>query len=713
MRSFSHSLFIKTIAFIIVIACFSGLIVSSVNLLITEEQFDIFSEDNYYESNRFIRKVDRALYILQNLIHNYKSEENVLSGGVISVDEFNNRKGSLYWEFKQNSNEYNPNADEDINYKKFEEVYADRITEEKNRLINKSLKRYNELLHELSENKGIIYYAGDGINIFSNTTKSTKEKFRTYPSYIILGDFTEEVYPVEIKNNRKYHYISNVGKHSYSKDNIIYLAFTEEYLNGEINIWKEKNTFVKSEINKLIIFLVGFLISFIYLIIITGRNNFKDKKVNLNTLDRIYTDINILLCSGLILIWFLIMNSFYYVDILNDFRIVGLLTSSISIIGLLLILSLVKHIKNKTLIKHSLIFTIFHKIFEFIRNVYNSGSLGIKVVLIVIGYPILVATTIFIILINIFRTRLIIFMFPLIIFMFLITIGVAARLTYKKVKEFNVIKDGVERIKSGDIHHKIGLESKGEFSELANNINSIADGLNKAIDNELKSERLKTELITNVSHDIRTPLTSIITYVDLLKSEEDPIKRKEYIEILDKKSQRLKTLTDDLFEAAKATSGNVPVNFEKIDIISLMTQGLGEFNEKLENLDFRVNYPEDKLYITADGKLLWRAIENLLSNIIKYALKGSRVYIDIVGFENEIILTMKNISAYELNISGDELMERFKRGDESRSSQGSGLGLSITKSLIDIQKGTFDIKIDGDLFKTIIKMPRYKNIKEE
>lgn len=249
------------------------------------------------------------------------------------------------------------------------------------------------------------------------------------------------------------------------------------------------------------------------------------------------------------------------------------------------------------------------------------------------------------------------------------------------------------------------VSGDGEFARLAADINSITEGLNKAVDNEIKSERLKNELITNVSHDIRTPLTSIITYVDLLKNEKDQTRAAEYIEIIEQKSQRLKVLTEDLFEATKAASGNIPVNFEKIDLVSLITQGLGEFDDKIQAsaLDFKIS-SHDKVFIYADGKLFWRAIENLLLNIFKYALAGSRVYINIIDSGPVVILTIKNISAYELNISADELMERFKRGDESRSSQGSGLGLSIAKSLIEIQKGCFNIEIDGDLFKAIIQI---------
>ena len=207
--------------------------------------------------------------------------------------------------------------------------------------------------------------------------------------------------------------------------------------------------------------------------------------------------------------------------------------------------------------------------------------------------------------------------------MFPITIGIAAWFAFKKVKSFKAIQEGVDKIKDGDLHHRIEVGGKGEFSKLASNINSISEGLEKAVESELKSERLKTELITNVSHDIRTPLTSIITYVDLLKNERDPEKIDEYVEVLDQKSQRLKVLTDDLFDAAKASSGNMPVHLEKIDIVSLMTQGLGEVNDKIEasELEFKIRQPEDKVYIKADGKLLWRSIENLLSNIFKYACK--------------------------------------------------------------------------------------------
>ncbi len=219
---------------------------------------------------------------------------------------------------------------------------------------------------------------------------------------------------------------------------------------------------------------------------------------------------------------------------------------------------------------------------------------------------------------------------------------------------------------------------------------------------------MKAELITNVSHDLKTPLTSIITYVDLLKNEGLQSENAgKYLGIIDSKSQRLKSLTEDLFEAAKATSGNIAVNFEKLNVASLISQGLGELSDKIETsgLIFRTNFPAENVYVNADGRLLWRVIENLLSNVFKYALPNSRVYIDVIQTDETVKIVVKNISAYELNVNADELMERFKRGDASRHSEGSGLGLSIAKSLTELQNGSFTLNIDGDLFKATIELP--------
>lgn len=301
---------------------------------------------------------------------------------------------------------------------------------------------------------------------------------------------------------------------------------------------------------------------------------------------------------------------------------------------------------------------------------------------------------------------LLIFMQLVLVFLFS---GVAIFLR-RYLYQWDQIRHGVERVKSGDINYQIPVDdSKNPLNLFAKDINSLSEGLENAVDEMLKSEKLKTELISNVSHDIKTPLTSIITYVDLIKKEDvQPENVKEYIEVLDQKSQRLKTLTDDLFEAAKATSGAMKMDATQIDLGSLVNQAIGEFSEKLEksDLDVRNNIEGDTLYVIADGKLTWRIMENLLGNVSKYALAGSRVYIDAKDLGNTISVIVKNISNTELNISADVLMERFTRGDQSRNTEGSGLGLNIAQSLAKLQGGNFHVEIDGDLFKAILELPK-------
>ena len=271
------------------------------------------------------------------------------------------------------------------------------------------------------------------------------------------------------------------------------------------------------------------------------------------------------------------------------------------------------------------------------------------------------------------------------------------------------LKAGGEALAEGnlnasvDLHHMYGvLRSHGE------NLNSIAQGMQKAVQQQLKSERFRTDLITNVSHDIKTPLTSIVNYVDLLKKEDvQPEKAKEYIAVLDRQSARLKKLTEDLVEASKASSGTLPVHLEAVDVNVLLSQVSGEYQSRFElcKLEPIVKLSSEDPQILADGKLLWRVFDNLLSNICKYAMPGTRVYFTSEVLDGRVQISFKNISNYPLDITADELMERFVRGDSSRSTEGSGLGLSIAQSLTGLQKGTFDLVVDGDLFKANLSFP--------
>lgn len=280
-------------------------------------------------------------------------------------------------------------------------------------------------------------------------------------------------------------------------------------------------------------------------------------------------------------------------------------------------------------------------------------------------------------------------------------------LMLKYIEKVDKINQALKEIYEGNPNvHLEKEELTGVLKQMAEYINDIAGGFTNAIEQSLKSERLKTELITNVSHDIKTPLTSIINYVDLLKQEDiKDEKIKQYIDILNQKSLRLKKLIEDLVEASKVSSGNVKLNIEVIDLKELLAQTMGEFEDRFENkkLKIDIEMPDEEVKIKADNRYMYRVIENLFSNITKYSIDNSRVYISLTKQNDRIKLEIKNISKDKLNISPDELMQRFVRGDKSRYTEGSGLGLSIAKSLTEMQGGKFDINIDGDLFKVIIE----------
>lgn len=682
MRSISHALITKVVVFLIAVACLTGIARVMINMEFNEIHLSSINQDNYFESRAFADESYSIIAPLAQLIGKYKSEEYILSDKTL-VEEDNRRiEEELYYDFR-NSYRYNSNLSEEENKHNYQEIYANDIARIKDKSMNEQVRNFYRLRSTLEAYEGIVFYASDGEHEFSNSDLNKKEQFESFDAYMLFENYQQKLHPNEVKESQYLDYFTHEADMLNPQTDVMYVAFKDSYLQQKMSEWEKDKATAQSFLNEFMVFLAGFILSFVYLIIVIGRRSFKDKEIHFHVIDKLYNDFNIVLVGCLTAMWITMI-----VEVFHDMYM--FFTVPIFIIALLLILSLVKHIKNRSLFQHTLLYQVFKKLFIWVKHVFDSGSTGVKIVLLVIGYPLVVAATFF--------------MFP-------ITIGIAAWLAMRKVKSFNLIKEGVEQIKNGDLHHRIEVDGKGEFSQLAENINRITDGLKKAVDSEIKSERLKTELITNVSHDIRTPLTSIITYVDLLKLENDPEMIAEYVDVLDQKSKRLQHLTDDLFEAAKASSGSIPVQLERIDIVSLLTQGIGEMDEKIEasSLDFKLAHPTEKVYVKADGKLLWRSIENLFSNIFKYALPTSRVYISVEDLGNEILVTFKNISAYELNISVDELMERFKRGDESRSSQGSGLGLSIAESLIHIQNGKFLVQVDGDLFKVMIYLPKFPN----
>lgn len=363
--------------------------------------------------------------------------------------------------------------------------------------------------------------------------------------------------------------------------------------------------------------------------------------------------------------------------------------------------------KNSFVFQNSIIFKILRAISNFFKNnakiLENSLSKNIgkgyfKKFIVFLGFLIILgflASTLVV------RDGFEFIVFILwLIFMYLI---------YKYLNKFILSFDNIlittEKISKGNYSVKIDKEDN-QFKALSENINNISDNLDSAIENAIKSERLKTELITNVSHDLKTPLTSILNYSQLINCEKSNIEDiKEYAKIINEKSHKLKDLIEDLFEVSKVNSNNIELNLEKLDFKSLLEQVLGEWEDKLDskNLLISTNLPKESIFLNLDGIKTSRILDNLFSNIYKYSLENTRVYVDLYNSEDGVELIIKNISKYPLNISPEELIERFKRGDSSRNTQGSGLGLSIASSLTNVQGGIFEIEIDGDLFKTIIK----------
>ena len=469
-------------------------------------------------------------------------------------------------------------------------------------------------------------------------------------------------------------------------------------------LYNQTKSLYKYSYSTLIISIIIGSIELIYLIYSLGYVKNKEE-IYLSWLDKIPLEI---LFFGYCLLFF--VEAALLVMCLSVISVdVNLCVMLIMLVGYFSVLSalygagtLLKRIKAHTFFKNSITYRILKWLIQKYKNVKNiissNKNLGGKIALYFIGI-----VTVSILIGLIFKE-----------FGILLDIVFWIWCYYKIMKEvdkFKQIHDATEKIYKGDTNIKLDESLyTGVLKELAIYINDIAGGFSNAIKESLKSERLKTELITNVSHDIKTPLTSIINYVNLLKQENiQNEKAKEYIEVLDNKSQRLKKLIEDLVEASKASSGNIKINKEVLNVKELLNQVTGEFEDKFNSRGLNIisKLPEKTVYIKADSRYLYRVLENIYSNVAKYAEENTRVYIDcILEEENTVAIYVKNISKDELNISADELMQRFVRGDKSRNTEGSGLGLSIAKSLTELQDGTFNIYLDGDLFKVAIKFKR-------
>lgn len=583
--------------------------------------------------------------------------------------------------------------------------------------LNNKIKSYVNLNFRAYDKLKDIWIGGEKIDS-NNIIKNSKYFKEINIDY--NGNVIEKIYVdgKEINNNiiskliyyNKYSYYTyydryepnNIYAYDYNEKQIIsiYIWMPQEIKKGDVVYENLKR--VEININRFYLS-CGSFIMFIILAILCLVSLSKNKS-KINIIEDIVNKIKVWPIEAKvgigILGWISWNTTYIYYNANNYIRRLNLIsviwTSLALLIYYVLIRVIIINYNERTLFKNNI--TI--KCWNYLSEIMTRSSL-IKTFLIMSGLYVISGLLLFVV-------SGILSIFPIGILIGIILTIIYIVIFIKELIYLDKIIIGSKAATEGKLNCNIEEKGRGHLRELAHDINNIRDGLRKSIESEMKSENMKTELITNVSHDLKTPLTSIINYIDLLKRENiESETAKDYINILDKKSQRLKVLIDDLFEASKATSGAMELNITKIDIVQLLKQSLGENDERFKNsnLSVKLDIPDTKIFINGDGQRLYRVFENLISNIVKYSLSNTRVYIQMyVDDENKVVIIMRNISAYELDFCANEITNRFKRGDSSRSTEGSGLGLAIAKSIVELHGGKFNIEVDGDLFKSIIRL---------
>ncbi len=561
----------------------------------------------------------------------------------------------------------------------------------KNDAIYSIYSNASEMSDEDMMNMGkYIYYSGDSSDLTVQTNIDS-----TFPS---IPSLMAQYNPY---NSSRFSFVVGLdttykANDDYARERNEYNASRHSYING---------------IYLMTIGLAGCLLTLVFLILTSGHTKFRDKTVTLYPIDRMKTELMLLLmlfasiiCIGVFSpmitrLFHLLISDEYWgrVSMLVSFGV-------LYICGLIAGFSLIRRYKAGTLWTNSYLCGLIEML--------SSGTFRFRLTVSFIVY--LACNVLLIVLAAVFMFRAngnILISIPFDVTVVVLVVGnlLVFYYLYSNAAQTDRLREAIGRLASGDTGYKVDTSEFTSLEEgLAESINSIGDGLEAAIDEQVKSERLKADLITNVSHDIRTPLTSIINYVDLLKREDiDDPKIAGYLDVLDQKSQRLKILTEDLLEASEASSGNINMEISDIDLVELVQQTNGEFEEKYNSahLELVTTLPDEVIMIEADGRHLWRVLENLYNNACKYAMENTRVYVGVEDRGEEAVFSIKNVSASPLNISPDELTERFVRGDVSRATEGSGLGLSIARDLTTLQGGKFELSIDGDLFKAEVIFP--------
>ena len=664
---------------------------------------------SYFKTEEFTSEVERFLNLFSEIYLDKNESIKIESDDIMELK--NHYDNIVDNKISKIEVEYESKIAEASNNNAFD--YAQELLRERNEKMEEIRKKYEKPEEELE--KELINTKTAELEKNLENTKSRFWHMQNYIKYYIeegngkvYSNVPENVLYADIRANSLY--MREFPCYTKANDNMISINrfFITRNLKGFIAIPKDEHSLIAENAydykNSTIRFLVYLLLSLSILVfsLILGFKKRKDILEVVEPLRKYYNSLPIdIRLLGLIMVLFFsntITIRFYLTTIYKDIimLIIYSLFLGMVVLQIYFLLPMFKSTEIlKSLWKESILWRIKGKL----ENSLLFKSVVFKLLFIMgsifaLGMGAIVVLK---------RFEFIILYFPVA----LILGGGILYYVFSKLGYFNIILKSTEEVLNGNLNNQIELKGKGPLRKLAVNINKMQEGVDNSKKSQIKSERLKTELISNVSHDLRTPLTSIMNYTELLKSkditEED---RKKYIGIIDKKSKRLKVLIDDLFEVSKMATGNIELFREKIDIVQLTKQALGEHDEKIKksSLDFRVTSLSPHVYAWVDGRKMWRVFDNIISNILKYSLDNTRVYINSTETDKDITITFKNISNYELEENIEELFERFKRGDTSRNTEGSGLGLAIAKSIVDCHGGELNIELDGDLFKTIIKL---------
>ena len=668
-----------------------------------------FGTEDFLKSDTYLSQRERGLGQINDVYSNYISEEDIKSGNFLNYEiinnysqkikeQYNTEIQNIYESYRQllKSDVSTNNPDETVRLTKerdalikAKQAKSDKeVANVKDHLIAARLKQFEGAKKSLSENKNIIY------SVYIDKSLIYGPGASTYGST----------------------YATMTGSHSYrnqiensTKEIEIYLSLTPE----AYNLMKAKYNSDRADGLIGLYYLLGgcllCLIGLIWLIYAAGELTFFDK---------IYLDVA---AVGIVSIYalyaFLISNiggNLIREYVPTQAYILGGLFALLYLLTPWFLVSATKRLKRREFLKHTLVVSI---LLFCIRKFQKTGNNLIKPLLdsdklnraVIAHFGVFIGCCI---VLGMFTILIMISINPFFGFFvgLLIFIGLCAyfaKMIIGKLKSIETLADGVKAIKSGDLAQKIPMTGVALVDNISGDVNNLADGLKIALQNEIKAEHMKVDLVTNVSHDLKTPLTSIINYVDLLSKENlTPEKANEYVTILQKKSERLKHLVEDLFEVSIANSGSVTIKLEPLSLNELLGQAVGEYEDKFKEkkLDIRLN-TDAKVMINGDSSRMWRVLSNLFDNVIKYSMDSTRVYIDCNQDDKFGWIAIKNISSYEMNFPAEEITERFKQGDESRSGEGSGLGLAIVKSFMKLQGGSCEITVDGDLFKVLMKVP--------